>query len=93
MRSMFRMQSENKEMRWIDVQDQLPRDGEEVWVCSLCSDQIGRMTPPYFQCTGIFYRAQGWRMAHGFRGEVHYWQPKPTNPPEPKWYIESLNDG
>lgn len=72
---------------WIDVQDQLPPDGEVVWVCTFCRDAIGRMTPPYFQCVAHFYRAKGWDHAFGFPGEVHYWKPKPQDPPLPQWYL------
>lgn len=89
---MSSLQSKNQEMRWIDVQDQLPRDDEEVWVCVLPLNGWGQYGPPYIQTTAKFRRSYGWASIIP-QGLVHYWKPKPTDPELPKWYIEALHDG
>lgn len=89
MRKVSNLQSEDKEMKWIDVQDQLPKDGEEVWACMVNAVYAAS---GYIQCVGKFYRASGWVTGFGSCGYIHYWKPKPADPPKPKWYIESLHD-
>jgi hypothetical protein len=81
----------DKEMKWIDIHDQLPPDGEEVWICILPLNPYGGIDGNYSQCTGKFNRDYGWRLPYG--GKVHYWFPKPSSPPLPKWYKEALLDG
>lgn len=82
-------------MQWIDVQDQLPKDGVEVWVCVLASYPSNG---EYLQNIGKFYRANGWKTAISFDPcnlggmQIHYWCPKPTDPPKPQWYLESVHD-
>jgi hypothetical protein len=85
------LQSKDKEMKWIDVQDQLPRDGEEVWVCALPMSHLGGYDGKYQQLPGKFSRDFGWMLPYG--GKVHYWLPKPITPPHPAWYTVSLHDG
>ena len=78
-------------MKWIDVQDQLPMDGEEVWACMLNATYA---SADYYQSVCKFHRSSGWITPFGVNtGYVHYWCPKPSDPSKPKWYIESLYDG
>lgn len=86
---MSNVQPKDKEMKWIDVQDQLPRDCEPVWVCALIPNPQGGCGLPYFQCMAQFYRSKGWNLAFNGKGDVHYWMPLPHSPDLPKWYIES----
>lgn len=92
---MSNLQSENKEMKWIDIQDQLPHDGEEVWVCVL---EQGERNSTYIQSIGKFFRASGWRTARCCdplclgNTQIHFWHPMPRSPEIPQWYRENQSN-
>jgi hypothetical protein len=64
-------QTEQKTRQWIDVNEHLPEEGEEVLVCGYFRAVFGKTCVMLAEAT--FSPSQGWESS---LSEIHYWTEK-----------------